>query len=102
MRSGSDWPAIPWTGRSWGSPATSHSRTPGALSRSPVWWDHQFLDREHRRRGGTALFHLVHPDGWAAYRIEGVRSPTGSPLIDHRNTAPSSDPERCRTLSDSG
>lgn len=45
------------------------AHTPGALSRSPAWWDHQFLDHEHHRRGGSALFHLVHPDGWAAYRI---------------------------------
>ncbi len=46
------------------------ARTPGALSRSSIWWDYQFLDREHHRRGGSALFHLVHPDGWAAYRVE--------------------------------
>ncbi|MGH3915216.1 MAG: GNAT family N-acetyltransferase [Pseudonocardiaceae bacterium] len=46
------------------------ARTPGALSRNPAWWDYQFLDRESRRRGGSALFHLVHPDGWAAYRID--------------------------------
>ncbi|MGH3902165.1 MAG: GNAT family N-acetyltransferase [Pseudonocardiaceae bacterium] len=44
--------------------------TPGALSRSPAWWDHEFLDRENGRRGGSALFHLVHRDGWAAYRID--------------------------------
>ncbi len=42
--------------------------TPGALSRSDRWWDNLMLDREHRRWGGSALFHLVHPDGYAAYR----------------------------------
>jgi len=54
------------------APAVHHrwcARTPGALSRSPAWWDHRFLDRENSREGGSALFHLVHPDGWAAYRI---------------------------------
>ncbi|MGQ0717697.1 MAG: GNAT family N-acetyltransferase [Pseudonocardiales bacterium] len=45
------------------------SITPGALSRSPAWWDHVFLDRGHWRRASSALFHLVHPDGWASYRI---------------------------------
>ncbi|HEV7452562.1 MAG TPA: GNAT family N-acetyltransferase [Pseudonocardiaceae bacterium] len=44
--------------------------TPGALSRSPAWWDYQFLDREDDRGEESALFHLVHPDGWAAYRID--------------------------------
>lgn len=44
--------------------------TTGALSRNPAWWDYQFLDRANGRRGGSALFHLVHPDGWAAYRID--------------------------------
>lgn len=43
--------------------------TPGALSRSPAWWDYLFLDRGFWRRASPALFHLVHPDGWAAYRI---------------------------------
>lgn len=47
--------------------------TPGALARSPAWWDYQFLDREHGRAGGSALFHLAHPDGWAAYRIDHER-----------------------------
>ncbi len=42
--------------------------TPGALSRSERWWDVQLADREHRRHGGTALFHLVHPDGYVSFR----------------------------------
>jgi predicted acetyltransferase len=43
---------------------------PGALSRSDAWWDSLLLDREWRRDGGTALFHLVHADGYASYRID--------------------------------
>jgi predicted acetyltransferase len=43
--------------------------TPGAVSRADAWWDDLLRDREHRRRGGSALFHLVHPDGYAAYRM---------------------------------
>jgi predicted acetyltransferase len=44
--------------------------TPGALSRSEAWWDFLFLDRENHRQGGSAMFYLVHPDGFAAYRID--------------------------------
>lgn len=43
---------------------------PGALSRSDAWWDNVLLDREWQRNGATALFHLVHADGYASYRIE--------------------------------
>ena len=43
--------------------------TPGALSRSDAWWDFLRLDREQWRHGGSALFHLVHPDGYVAYRM---------------------------------
>jgi predicted acetyltransferase len=46
------------------------ARTPGALSRSEAWWDNVLRDREHRRHGGTALFHLVHADGYVSYRID--------------------------------
>jgi predicted acetyltransferase len=45
--------------------------TPGALSRSDRWWDGALLDREHRRWGGSALFHLAHPDGYVSYRTDG-------------------------------
>lgn len=44
--------------------------TPGALPRGTTWWDFLLLDRENSRQGGSALFHLVHPDGYAAYRID--------------------------------
>jgi predicted acetyltransferase len=42
---------------------------PGAVSRTEAWWDDLLADREWRRHGGSALFHLVHPDGYASYRI---------------------------------
>ncbi|WP_300008466.1 GNAT family N-acetyltransferase [Pseudonocardia sp.] len=47
------------------------ARHPGALSRSAAWWDFTLLDRPHQRRGGTARFHLLHADGYAAYRMDG-------------------------------
>ncbi|HWN36621.1 MAG TPA: sterol carrier protein domain-containing protein, partial [Pseudonocardia sp.] len=43
--------------------------TPGAVSRNDSWWDVLLLDREHDRDDGTPLFHLLHPDGYASYRI---------------------------------
>jgi predicted acetyltransferase len=43
-------------------------RRPGAVHRTPVWWDVLLADHEHRRGGGTALFHLVHRDGYASFR----------------------------------
>jgi predicted acetyltransferase len=42
--------------------------TPGALARSDSWWEVLLADREHQRHGATALFHLVHPDGYVSYR----------------------------------
>lgn len=43
-------------------------QTPGALLR-PEWaWDDVWADRPHRRYGGSALFHLLHADGWASFR----------------------------------
>lgn len=46
------------------------ARQPGAISRSDAWWRFALLDRAHQRRGGTARFHLLHPDGYAAYRMD--------------------------------
>jgi predicted acetyltransferase len=46
------------------------AHTPGALSRSPQWWDAVLADAPERRRGASELFHLACPDGWAAYRVE--------------------------------
>lgn len=56
----------------WHAPAVHRhwcAITPGALARSEAWWDELLRDREHRRGGASALFHLAHPDGYAAYRI---------------------------------
>lgn len=49
---------------------------PGALSRREGVWDNHLADREHRRRGGNALFVVVHEsasgeiDGYARYRTK--------------------------------
>lgn len=45
------------------------ARTPGALHRDELWWDWQLADRPDDRRGRSALFFLVHPDGYASYRV---------------------------------
>jgi predicted acetyltransferase len=44
------------------------ARTPGAVSRSEAWWTRFLHDRDYSRGGGSARFHLVHPDGWVTYR----------------------------------
>lgn len=43
--------------------------TPGAVSRSAAWWTAQLRDADYRRGGGSGLFHLLHADGFASYRI---------------------------------
>ncbi|MGE2722225.1 enhanced intracellular survival protein Eis [Mycolicibacterium celeriflavum] len=45
--------------------------TPGGLLRSPPLWDELLADREAHRRGGTAWFTMLHPDGYALYRVFG-------------------------------
>ena len=40
--------------------------TPGAVSRSEAMWDGQLRDEERWRNGGSALFFLVHADGFAS------------------------------------
>jgi predicted acetyltransferase len=45
------------------------ARTPGAVSRGAAWWHRHLLDRDHARGGGSAMFHLAHPDGFASYRV---------------------------------
>jgi len=47
------------------------ARTPGGLVRPPVLWDDWLADREPARRGGTELFSMLHPDGYAMYRVFG-------------------------------
>jgi predicted acetyltransferase len=46
------------------------AQTPGALSRTGAWWDQLLLDRESQRGGMSALFHLVHADGYVSYRVK--------------------------------
>jgi predicted acetyltransferase len=46
------------------------ARTPGALSRTDAWWDYLYLDRESQRSGMSAMFYLMHDDGYVAYRIK--------------------------------
>lgn len=41
---------------------------PGAVSRSPLLWAPRLADRPGRRGGGSALYYLVHPEGYVAYR----------------------------------
>lgn len=43
--------------------------TPGAVSRSDAWWEFLLTDREAHRDGASGLFHLLHQDGYASYRI---------------------------------
>ena len=45
-------------------------QTPGALSRSDALWDYLTLDREYQHMGMSALFYLLHSDGYVAYRIK--------------------------------
>lgn len=43
-------------------------RTPGGLHTPTALWDDVLADRESARRGGSQLFTLLHPDGFAMYR----------------------------------
>ncbi len=43
--------------------------TPGALARRPELWQVHLADREESRHGATERFHLLHPDGYAFYRM---------------------------------
>jgi predicted acetyltransferase len=51
--------------------------TPGGLDRNERRWTFQLLDRDWQRGGKSALFHLVHPDGYMSYRIGQESGPTG-------------------------
>jgi predicted acetyltransferase len=46
-----------------------HATTPGALDRSAGWWATLLADKPAKRGGDSALYHLVHADGYASYRI---------------------------------
>ena len=47
------------------------SQTPGGLYSPRRLWDEVLTDREEFRYGGTALFCLLHADGFALYRVHG-------------------------------
>jgi predicted acetyltransferase len=42
---------------------------PGAIVRAAVWWNMIFADRPILRNGRSGLHYLLHPDGYASYRI---------------------------------
>jgi predicted acetyltransferase len=54
----------------------ARTRHPGALSRSPRYWQRWFLDREPWRQGASARFYVLHhdaggtADGYVAYRAK--------------------------------
>lgn len=58
----------------------------GAYVRGAVaqraWWDVLFLDRSAFRRGGSTLFFLLHPDGYASYRIRRDGDTTRCSVVD--------------------
>jgi predicted acetyltransferase len=43
--------------------------TPGAVARNDAVWEWHMRDEERWRDGGSALFYLVHADGFASYRV---------------------------------
>jgi predicted acetyltransferase len=45
------------------------STRPGAIVRAPEWWTLIFADRSILRDGRSGLHYLLHPDGYASYRI---------------------------------
>ncbi len=44
-------------------------QTPGGLARRTELWDDLLADRADERDGGTPWFALLHPDGYALYRV---------------------------------
>ncbi|WP_283632212.1 enhanced intracellular survival protein Eis [Mycolicibacterium poriferae] len=46
-------------------------QTPGGLHSPRQLWDEVLTDRPEARDGGSALFCLLHPDGFALYRVHG-------------------------------
>jgi predicted acetyltransferase len=51
---------------------------PGGLDRNARRWTLRFLDHGWQRPGMSALFHLVHADGYVSYRVRHVEGPTGA------------------------
>lgn len=56
------------------------STRPGAIVRAPVWWNMIFADRPMLRDGRSGLHYLLHPDGYASYRIH--HEPDGSNVAE--------------------
>lgn len=46
-------------------------QTPGGLRTPTRLWDEILADRESSRQGGTPFYCLLHPDGFAMYRVRG-------------------------------
>lgn len=55
---------------------------PGAIVRSRVWWNMIFADREMLRDGRSALHYLIHPDGYASYRISHDSGPASAQISE--------------------
>jgi predicted acetyltransferase len=51
---------------------------PGGLDRNAQRWTLRFLDHAWQRQGTSALFHLVHADGYVSYRVRHAEGPTGA------------------------
>ena len=56
-------------------------RTPGGLPTPPQLWDEVFADRDSARGGGSALYCLLHADGFAMYRVRSGDSPKGTVAV---------------------
>jgi predicted acetyltransferase len=60
------------------------AQQPGTVSRPDAVWDLTQRDRERFRHGASALYYLVHPDGFATYRrAHGERDglPAGEAIV---------------------
>jgi len=70
------------------------AQTPGALTRSTGWWDQLLADTPGQRAGATELFALVHPDGYATYRLRDGRAR----VVELVSTTPSAHASLWRSL----
>ena len=71
--------------------------TPGGLVRPQALWDEFLIDRENARRGGTQLFAMLHPDGYALYRVFGD-DPMMVRVAELTATTPDAHTALCRAL----
>ncbi|MGW5569926.1 GNAT family N-acetyltransferase [Nocardia thailandica] len=63
-------------------------RVPGAQARPSSQWELSFADLERRRGGASALFALVHPDGYALYRRRYDEHRAAAPVWECRALTP--------------